>query len=69
MAGADLAISQGRPLTMEKRERIRSIGPAGVLATACAHRRPDATREAPAVIVVWINRQLAANIISIGTAT
>jgi len=44
---------------MEKHERIRSIGPAGVLATACAHRRPDATREAPAVIAVWINRQLA----------
>jgi hypothetical protein len=44
---------------MEKHERIRSIGPAGVLATACAQRRPDATREAPAVIAVWINRQLA----------
>ena len=44
---------------MEKHERIRSIGPAGVLATACAHRRPDATREAPAVVEVWINRQLA----------
>jgi hypothetical protein len=44
---------------MEKRERIRSIGPAGVLATPCVHRRPDATREAPALIVVWINLQLA----------
>src|ERR1035441_9170332 len=27
-----------------------SIGPAGVMATACRHRRPNATREAPAVI-------------------
>src|SRR5215471_2859189 len=26
------------------------VGPAGVLATACRHRGPDATREAPAVI-------------------
>ena len=32
-------------------ERANSpIGPAGVLATACRHRGPDATREAPAVI-------------------
>ena len=29
------------PLTMEKHERIRSIEPAGVLARACVHRRPD----------------------------
>src|SRR5271157_614482 len=29
-----------------------SIGPAGVMATACRHRRPNATREAPAVIAV-----------------
>jgi len=40
---------------MEKDERIRSIGPAGVMATACRHRRPDATREAPAVVAVRIN--------------
>src|SRR6266571_3702790 len=31
----------------------------GVMATACRHRRPDATREAPAVIAVRINWQLA----------
>ena len=37
---------------MEKDERISSLGPAGVMATACRHRRPDATREAPAVIAV-----------------
>ena len=53
-----MAFSQGRPLTMEKHERIRFIGPAGVMATACKHRSPDATREAPAVIAVRINRQL-----------
>src|ERR1035438_5315345 len=34
-------------------ERIGSIGPAGVVATACRHRGPDATREAPAVIASW----------------
>jgi hypothetical protein len=44
---------------MEPYERISSIGPAGVVATACRHRGPDATREAPAVIAVWINWQLA----------
>jgi hypothetical protein len=35
---------------MEIDERTCSIEPAGVMATACRHRRPDATREAPAVI-------------------
>ena len=30
----------------------RFIGPAGVMATACRQRGADATREAPAVIVV-----------------
>ena len=40
-------------------ERMDSIRPAGVMATACKQRRPDATREAPAVIVVRINWQLA----------
>jgi hypothetical protein len=40
-------------------ERIGSIGPAGVVATACRHRGPDATREAPAVMAVGINWQLA----------
>ena len=44
---------------MEMDERTSSIEPAGVMATACTHRRPDATREAPAVIVVSINWQLA----------
>ena len=47
-----MTFSQGRPLTMERDERISSIGPAGVMAMACRHRRPDATREAPAVIAV-----------------
>jgi hypothetical protein len=37
---------------MEIDERTNSIGPAGVMAMACTHRRPDATREAPAVIAV-----------------
>jgi hypothetical protein len=37
---------------MEIDERISSIEPAGVMAMACTHRRPDATREAPAVIAV-----------------
>jgi len=44
---------------MEIDERTSSIKPAGVMAMACTHRRPDATREAPAVIAVSINWQLA----------
>jgi hypothetical protein len=56
MAGADLTFSQGRPPTMEIDERTNFIGPAGVMAMACRQRRPDATREAPAVIAVGINR-------------
>jgi len=40
---------------MEMDERTSSIGPAGIMAMACRHRRPDATREAPAVIAVGIN--------------
>jgi hypothetical protein len=43
---------------VEMDERTSSIGPAGVMAMACRHRRPDATREAPAVIL--IKDQLAA---------
>ena len=39
-------------MTMEMDERTSSIGPAGIMAMACRHRRPDATREAPAVIVM-----------------
>jgi hypothetical protein len=56
IAGADLTVTQGRPLTMERDERTSSIGLAGVMAMACKQRRPDATREAPAVIAVRINR-------------
>ena len=59
IAGADLTVSRGRPLAMEKDERISSIEPAGAMAMACTHRRPEATREAPAVIVLGINWQLA----------
>ena len=43
---------------MEIDERTSSVGPAGVMAMACRQRRPDATREAPAVIAVGINREL-----------
>ena len=35
---------------MEENERTSSIGPAGTMAMACRQRRPDATRETPAVI-------------------
>jgi hypothetical protein len=41
---------QGELLAMETDERTRSPEPAGVMATACTHRRPEATREAPAEI-------------------
>jgi hypothetical protein len=37
---------------METDERTSFIEPAGVMATACRHRRPEATREAPTVIAV-----------------
>src|SRR5215813_10339176 len=40
-------LHKGRPLTVEKHERTGSTEPAGVRATACRPRRPDATREAP----------------------
>src|SRR5215469_18503794 len=33
-------------------ERTSSIGPAGIMAMACRQRRPEATRETPAVIVI-----------------
>src|SRR6266566_5838340 len=42
-----------------RNERISSIDPAGVVATACRHSGSDATREAPAVIAIRINWQLA----------
>jgi hypothetical protein len=41
----------GRPTSVERYERISSIGPAGVVATACRDSGSGATREAPAVIV------------------
>jgi hypothetical protein len=44
---------------MEIDERTSFIEPAGVMAMACTQRRPDATRETPAVIAVGINGQLA----------
>jgi len=44
---------------MEIDERASSMAPAGVMATACRQRRPEATREAPAVIAFGINWQLA----------
>jgi hypothetical protein len=44
---------------METDERTSSIESVGVMAMACTHRRPEATREAPAVIAVGINWQLA----------
>jgi len=40
---------------MERDERTSSIESAGIMAMACTQRRPDATREAPAVIAVRIN--------------
>ena len=38
---------------MEWYERTSSIRPAGVVATACRHSGPYATREVPAVIAVF----------------
>ena len=58
IAGADLTVTQGRPMTMEIDERTSFIGPAGVMAMACRQRRLDATRETPALIAVGINWQL-----------
>jgi hypothetical protein len=49
-AGADPAEIRGRPKTTERYERTGFVGPAGVVATACMQRGPDATREASAVI-------------------
>ena len=37
---------------MEMDERTSFIGSAGIMAMACRQRRPDATRETPAVIVI-----------------
>ena len=42
-------------MLMGQYERTGSIRPAGVLATACRQKGPEATREAPAVIAVRIN--------------
>jgi hypothetical protein len=44
---------------MEIDARTSSIESAGVMATACTHGRPDATREAPTVIALGINWQPA----------
>jgi hypothetical protein len=38
-------------MLVERYERIGSISPAGVVATACRHSGSGATRETPAVIV------------------
>ena len=43
----ELTVRHGRPFAIERDERTISIGPAGVMAMACTHRRPEATREAP----------------------
>jgi len=43
---------------MESYERTSFHRTCGVVATACRRRGSDATREVPAVIVVWINWQL-----------
>jgi hypothetical protein len=43
---------------MEQYERMSSISPAGVVATACKQRGVAATREAPAVIASAVNRHL-----------
>ncbi len=51
-------LSGGPPL-MGQYERTRSIRPAGVMATASRQSQPVATREAPAVIALAINWQLA----------
>jgi hypothetical protein len=57
-AGADPPRIEGKPRSMGEYERMAPIGPAGVLATACRRRGPDATREAPAVIAAAVNREL-----------
>jgi len=44
---------------VERDERTSSIEPAGVMAMACTHRRPDANTGSPAVINNKINWQLA----------
>jgi hypothetical protein len=52
-------VLSGGPPLMGQHERTRTIRPAGVMATACRQSGTDATREAPAVIAVAINWQLA----------
>ncbi len=51
-------MSRGKAEADKGIRAISPFRPAGVLATACRQRGPDATREAPAVIAVWINRNL-----------
>ena len=50
--------SKGRPTLAEQYERMGSIRPAGVVATACRQRGIAATREALAVIVSAVNWHL-----------
>ena len=45
-------------MLVEQYERMSSIRPAGVVATACRQRGIAATREAPAVIVSAVNWHL-----------
>jgi hypothetical protein len=51
--------TEGRPTRMGEYERMSSIRPAGVVATACRQRGVAATREALAVIASAVNWQLA----------
>jgi hypothetical protein len=52
-------VLSGGPPLMGQYERTRSIRPAGVMVTASRQSQPAATREAPAVIALAINWQLA----------
>jgi len=45
-------VNRGKAAVDGRARANDSIDPAGVLATACRQRGPDATREAPAVIAV-----------------
>ncbi len=49
LAGADLAVFQGKPPSCGEVATDAPTDPAGVVASACMHRRSIATREAPTV--------------------
>src|SRR5258708_34116993 len=49
-AGSGHAVNYGKAHANWRGRANKPIGPAGVFATACRHRGPDATRETPAVI-------------------